>query len=132
MRRRHGSAGSSLALPCVSRSRARLDQWVIVKPLRHKKAEALEHRPVPQGFGVADEGMSIRLSIGEVVFETALDVPQATAGGRIGEQINHSPVLIGDGNSGVAAPQGARAEDGGLLDALEGKRHALDDKLSGT
>src|SRR6266852_1089255 len=64
---------------------ASLDQWVIVKPLRHKKAEALEHRPIPQGFGVADEGVSIRLSIGEVVFETALDVPKATSSGRISE-----------------------------------------------
>src|SRR5712691_9756276 len=74
-----------LGVPLREPQPTRLDQWVIVKPLRHQKAEALEHRTVPQGLGVADEGMSIRLSIGEVVFETALDVPQTTAGGRVGE-----------------------------------------------
>ena len=109
---------------------ARFDQLFIARPLRRKKAKALEHCTITKRLGVADERVRIRFRISKVVPKAALDMPKASAGSRIGKQIDDRPVLVRNGHPGAAAPQRPCAENGCLLDVFEGEWHSLNDDLT--
>jgi hypothetical protein len=110
----------ALRQPCLARSRELAAKRVTLS----KKPETLEHGTVAEPIGVRNQLLFAAHLLPQVAVKTIGDVLYSTANRRIGKNVDHRPVNVGDGDFALPPPHNLRTEELVLADMLEREDHA--------